>query len=117
MNKVILIGNIGKEPKSGTTNSGKEYCRFSVATREYNNETEWHSVTCWGKTAEIASKYTNKGSKVAIEGRLQTREFTNADGQQVRATSIVADRLELLGSKSSAQQNSGGQQKEDAGWD
>jgi single-strand DNA-binding protein len=89
LNKVFLIGNLGKEPEIRTTTSGQTVATFSVATSEKfknkNNEweerTEWHNAVLWNKLAEIARDYLHKGKTVYIEGRIQTRKWEGKDGQ------------------------------------
>lgn len=105
LNKVMLIGNLGKDPELHTLQSGTSLCRFSLATsRKYrdrdNNqqtETEWHNVVCWGKNAEVAHKYLYKGSPVYVEGRLGTRTYDDRDGNQRKATEITCETVQFLG--------------------
>ena len=103
VNKVILIGNLGKDPelKYGQT-SGKAVCRFSLATTErYGGEdrTEWHNVVCFDRTAEIANEYLAKGRQVYVEGRIQTRKWQGQDGQDRYTTEILVNNLTLLGGR------------------
>lgn len=100
MNKVILIGNLGKAPETKTIQSVKQVCNFSLATND-RNDVSWHNITAWEKTADLCVKYLSKGSKVAIEGRLQYRTWENENGIKQRVTNIVADRVEFLDSKKS----------------
>jgi single-strand DNA-binding protein len=108
-NKVQLIGNLGKNPEVRTTESGKKLVKFSVATNEsYTNqkgekvkETQWHNLTAWGKLADIAEKYLNKGSEIAIEGKLITRDYTDKEGIKKYVTEIQVNELLLLGGKAS----------------
>jgi len=104
MNKVILIGNLGRDPELRLIPNGTAVCNFSIATTERwtkNGEkqerTEWHNIVSWDRTAEIAGEYLRKGSRVAIEGKLQTREWTDKSDVKRYTTEIIADRLELLG--------------------
>ena len=106
-NKVQLIGNLGNAPEVKTTENGKKLCRFSIATNEsYRNtqgekvtETTWHQLIAWGAIAEIAEKYLNKGSEVAIEGKLINRNYTDKEGAKKFITEIQVNELLLLGSK------------------
>lgn len=109
-NKVQLIGNLGNAPEVKNTESGKKMARFSIATNEsYRNasgekvtETTWHNLVAWGKVAEIAEKYLNKGSEVAIEGKLINRSYTDKDGNKKYITEVQVNELLLLGSKAEA---------------
>jgi single-strand DNA-binding protein len=107
VNKVILIGNVGRDPETRYMPSGDAIVNLSLATtdtwKDKNGEkqerTEWHRVAFFGKTAEIAGQYLRKGSQVYIEGRLQTRKWTDKEGQERYTTEIVADRMQMLGSR------------------
>ena len=109
-NKVQLIGNLGNAPEVKTTESGKKLARFSVATNEsYRNakgekvtETTWHNLVAWGKVADIAEKYLNKGTEVAIEGKLINRSYTDKEGNKKYITEVQVNELLLLGSKAKA---------------
>jgi single-strand DNA-binding protein len=109
VNKVILIGNVGRDPEPRYMPSGDAMVNLSLATSEQwkdkngerQEKTEWHRVVIFGKTAEIAAQYLRKGSQVYIEGRLQTRKWTDKEGQERYTTEIVADRMQLLGSRGS----------------
>ena len=109
-NKVQLIGNLGNAPEVKTTDNGKKLARFSVATSEsYRNasgekvtETTWHNLVAWGKVADIAEKYLNKGSEVAIEGKLINRSYTDKDGNKKYITEVQVNELLMLGSKTAA---------------
>lgn len=109
-NKVQLIGNLGNAPEVKTIDGGKKLAKFSVATNEsYKNakgervtETQWHSVVAWGKLAEIAEKYLQKGAEVAIEGKLVYRQYTDKEGTKRNSTEIQAAEMLLLGSKPNA---------------
>ena len=109
-NKVQLIGNLGNAPEVKTTESGKKLARFSVATNEsYRNakgekvtETTWHNLVAWGKVADIAEKYLNKGTEVAIEGKLINRSYTDKEGIKKYITEVQVNELLLLGSKAEA---------------
>lgn len=106
-NKVQLIGNLGNKPEIITLDSGKKLAKFSVATNEhYKNDkgekqtnTEWHNVIAWGKTAEIAEMFLDKGKEIALEGKLTSRSYEDKDGNKRYITEVVAHELLLLGSK------------------
>ena len=109
-NKVQLIGNLGKNPEVKTTDSGKKLVKFSVATNElFTNakgekvkETQWHNVVAWGKLADVAEKYLNKGTEVALEGKLVTKDFSDKDGNKRTITEIQVNEMLMLGSKANA---------------
>ncbi len=105
LNKVLLIGNLGRDPELKTTPSGQNVARFSVATTETwknqsgekQSKTEWHNIVVWGKQAEIAEKYLRKGKQVMIEGRIQYREYTDQAGVKKTACDIRCDNFVMLG--------------------
>jgi len=108
LNKVMLIGNLGKDPEVRYTASGQAVASFSLATSErYKNKqsgeweekTEWHNITLWGKQAEVAGEYLSKGKTVYIEGRLQTRKWQDKSGNDRYTTEIVGERMQMLGGK------------------
>lgn len=107
LNKVMLIGRLGKEVEVRFTASGVAVANFSLATSEkFKNKageteerTEWHNVQLWQKLAEIAGEYLTKGSLVYIEGRLQTRKWQDKEGNDRYTTEIVGERMQMLGSK------------------
>jgi single-strand DNA-binding protein len=107
LNKVILIGNLGKDPEIRATHSGQTMTNFSLATKEsFKNKegkreerTEWHNVVLWGRLAEIARDYLHKGKQVYIEGRLQTRKWEDKNGNVRYTTEIVTDAMQMLGNK------------------
>lgn len=107
VNKVILIGNLGKDPETKYVPSGDPVCNFSIATSESwtdksgtrQERTEWHNIVAWRKLAEICQRYLTKGSKVYIEGRIQSREYDAKDGSKRRVTEIVAVQMVMLGSR------------------
>jgi len=107
LNKVMLIGNLGKDPEVRYTASGQAVASFSLATSEkfknrsgeMEERTEWHNVVLWGRQAEIAGEYLSKGKTVYIEGRLQTRKWQDKDGRDRWTTEIVGDRMQMIGSK------------------
>ena len=106
-NKVQLIGNLGNKPEVKETESGKKLATFSIATNEsYRNakgekitETQWHRVVAWGKVAEIAEKWLDKGKEVAIEGKLVYRNYTDKDGNKKYVTEVQVNELLLLGAR------------------
>jgi single-strand DNA-binding protein len=107
LNKAILIGNLGRDAEIRFTAGGQAVSNFSIATTEKwtdkssgekKETTEWHRVVLWGKTAEALQEYLTKGKQIYVEGRLQTREWTNKEQQKVKTTEIVADKVVLLGS-------------------
>lgn len=102
VNKVILIGNLGADPETKFTTVGKQVTEFRIATTFKwgdNEETEWHRIVTWDKTAEVAAKYLSKGNPVYVEGRIKTRSYDDKDGVKKYVTEVVADRLQLLGGK------------------
>jgi single-strand DNA-binding protein len=107
VNKVILIGNLGRDPELRYTKDGKAVANFTLATndrwrdREGNSQerTEWHRIVVWDKQAENCAQYLQKGRSVYIEGRLQTREWEDKEGQKRQTTEIVAQQVTFLGSR------------------
>jgi single-strand DNA-binding protein len=108
VNKVILIGNLGRDPEVRYTPSGAAVCNVSVATTrnwksrdggERQEETEWHRVVFYDRLAEIAGEYLRKGRPVYVEGRLKTRKWQDKDGKDQYTTEIVADQMQLLGGR------------------
>jgi single-strand DNA-binding protein len=108
VNKVIIIGNLGKDPEVRYMPSGSAICNVTVATsRQWKNkesgdkmeETEWHRVSLFDRQAEIAGEYLKKGSSVYFEGRLKTRKWTDKEGVERYTTEIIADVMQLLGSR------------------
>ncbi len=110
VNKVILIGNLGRDPETRYTADGAAITNVSIATtRRYKDasgqpqeETEWHRVAFFGRLAEIAGEYLRKGRPVYVEGRLRTRKWTDKDGNEKYTTEIVAENMQLLGSREGA---------------
>ena len=110
VNKVILLGNLGRDPETRYTTGGDAVTNLRIATSEQwkdkngdkQERTEWHSVVLFGRQAEIAGEYLKKGRSVYIEGRLQTRKYTDKEGVEKYATEVVADRMQLLGSRGDA---------------
>jgi single-strand DNA-binding protein len=105
VNKVILVGNLGQDPKTNVGPSGKTVCRFSLATTDkYGGEerTEWHNIVLFDRPAEIADRYLRKGRQVYIEGRIQTRKYQDKEtGQDRYRTEIIGQTLQLLGNRPS----------------
>jgi single-strand DNA-binding protein len=108
VNKVILIGNLGRDPEVRYAPSGSAICNVTLATSrqwkdktsgEKQEETEWHRVVFYDRLAEIAGEYLKKGRPVYVEGRLKTRKWTDKDGVEKYTTEIVADQMQLLGSR------------------
>src|SRR4051812_45370572 len=108
VNKVILIGNLGRDPEVRSTPSGQPVANFTLATsrrwRDKNGQkqeqTEWHTVVCWGRQAEVAGQYLTKGKQIYVEGRLQTRSWDDRQsGEKRYRTEIICENFQMLGSK------------------
>jgi single-strand DNA-binding protein len=108
VNKVILVGNLGRDPEMRTTPSGQTMAKFSVATtrkwkdRDGNRQeaTEWHNVVCWGRQAEVAGQYLTKGKQIYLEGRLQTDSWEDREtSKKMYRTEIVCENFQMLGSR------------------
>jgi single-strand DNA-binding protein len=105
VNKVIILGNLGRDPETRYTTGGEAVTNLNIATSEQwkdksgekQERTEWHRVVLFGRQAEIAGEYLKKGRSVYIEGRLQTRKYTDKDGVEKYSTEIVGDRMQLIG--------------------
>ena len=117
VNKVIVVGNLGRDPETKYMPDGAAITNVSVATSfqwtdkasgEKKEETEWHRVVFRGKLAEVAGEYLKKGSQVYVEGRLRTRKWQDKEGQDKYTTEIVAERMQMLGSRSGAGEPRGG---------
>ena len=116
LNKVMLIGNLGKDPEVRYTTSGTAVASFSVATTdkiknksgEWEEKTEWHNITLWARLAEIAGEYLSKGKTVFIEGRLQTRKWQDKDGRDRYTTEIVGEKMQMLSPKGDGGGRQGG---------
>lgn len=116
LNKITIIGNLGHEPKISNTNNGNTCATLSVAVTEkgytlangtqIQEHTEWFNVVIWGKLANVAGQYLHKGSKVYVEGKLRTREYTAKDGTKKKATEVICDNFIMLSSKQES--NAGG---------
>jgi single-strand DNA-binding protein len=109
VNKVILVGNLGKDPEIRHLPSGEAVAGVTLATsNKYKNrngemvdETEWHNITFFGRLAEIAGQYLKKGSSIYVEGRIKTEKYTDKNGIEKYATKIIAGEMKMLGSRSS----------------
>jgi single-strand DNA-binding protein len=107
VNKVILVGNLGRDPETRYLPNGDAVTNVTIATTEQwkdkggekQEATEWHRVAFFGRLAEVAGEYLKKGSQVYVEGRLQTRKWTDKEGQERQTTEIRADRMQMLGSR------------------
>jgi single-strand DNA-binding protein len=105
VNKVIIVGNVGRDPEVRYTQSGKAVASFSVATSERfqdkegqpQERTEWHRVVAWGRLAEICGEYLRKGKQIYVEGRLQTRDWEDKDGHKRYTTEVIANVMQMLG--------------------
>ncbi len=117
VNKVILIGNLGKDPEVKDTPSGQKVATFSVATSETytdkdgqkQEKTEWHNIVVWGKIAGVVGQYLHKGSKVFLEGKIATKSWDDKEGNKRYKTEVVATQVQFLDSK-----QDGGQPKQQA---
>ncbi len=121
VNKVILIGTLGKDPETKTFSNGGSVTNFSIATSErwkdkntgeMKEQTEWHSIVLNNKLGEIAQQYLRKGSKVYIEGSLRTRKWQDQNGQDRYTTEIRGDQMQMLGDKGDNQQQAAPQQQQ-----
>ncbi len=109
LNKVTLIGNLGRDPELRYTANGRPVANFTLATNESwtNREgereerTEWHRIVAWGKLAEICAEHLSKGKQVYIEGRIQTRDWEDREGNKRRTTEVVADTIQFVGPRPS----------------
>ncbi|MFC2079940.1 single-stranded DNA-binding protein [Bacteroidota bacterium] len=107
VNKVILVGNVGKDPETRYLDENTPVCKFSLATSEvYRNkngekveQTEWHNIVLWRGLAQVAEKYVKKGSQLYIEGRIRNRSYDDKDGVKRYITEIVGDNMQMLGKK------------------
>jgi single-strand DNA-binding protein len=112
MNKVFLVGNIGKDPDVRVTPSGKNVTNFSIATTEtwkdksgeVKKQTEWHTVVAWGGLADIANRFAKKGGKVVVMGKITTRTWDDKDGKKIYKTEVVAETLDFMLQKNAESQ-------------
>lgn len=126
VNKVILLGNLGKDPEKRVTPSGMNICNLTVATSrrrkggdgQWSEETEWHRIVLFDRLADTAAQYLRKGQPVYVEGRIQTRKWQDKDGRDQYSTEIVAEVMQLLGGRDSAGAGAGSGGAADAseGW-
>ena len=123
INKVILVGNLGQDPEVRFLPNGTAAANFTIATSEswkdkqtgeQKEKTEWHRLSCFGKLAEICGEYLKKGSKIYIEGRLQTRKWQNQQGQDQYTTEVLFDDMQMLDSKPVQNQSTQGYQQQQA---
>lgn len=107
LNKIMLIGNLGKDPEIRYTPEGTPVANFSLATSENwtdksgsrQEHTEWHAIVAWNRLADLCKKYLSKGRQVYVEGRVRTREWNDRDGNKRRSTEVIATQIVLLGSR------------------
>jgi single-strand DNA-binding protein len=107
VNRAILVGRLGRDPETRYTSAGQAVCNFTLATdetyKDRNGErqkrTEWHRIVVWGKQAEIAQQYLHKGSLIFVEGRIQTRQWDDREGQKRTTVEIVASNFRMLGGR------------------
>ncbi|WP_224962633.1 single-stranded DNA-binding protein [Geomonas subterranea] len=106
LNRVMLIGRLGKDPEVRYTAGGTAVASFSLATTdrvknngEWEDKTEWHNITLWARQAEIAGEYLSKGKEIYVEGRLQTRKWTDKDGKDRYTTEVVGEKMQMLSGK------------------
>lgn len=113
VNKVILVGNLGRDPEVRFMPNGEAVCNFSIATTDSwkdkagakQERTEWHNIVMYRKLAEIAGEYLKKGSSVYVEGRLQTRKWQTKEGQDRYTTEIISDQMQMLGGRAAGGSN------------
>ena len=113
VNKVILVGNLGRDPEVRFMPNGEAVCNFSIATTDSwkdksgakQERTEWHNIVMYRKLAEIAGEYLKKGRPVYVEGRLQTRKWQTKEGQDRYTTEIIADQMQMLGGREGGSSN------------
>ncbi len=125
VNKVILVGHLGRDPELRYTQNGQAVANFSLATTESygkrdgerEERTEWHRIVAWGRLAEICAEYLSKGRQVYIEGRIQTREWEDREGEKRRTTEIVVRDMQMLGRRGETVRTdeAPGEPEEDAG--
>ncbi|GAC1567851.1 MAG: hypothetical protein NVS3B14_15160 [Ktedonobacteraceae bacterium] len=115
LNKIMLIGNLGRDPELQVTSDGTPVTKFSLAVNrvtktgsgERKEETEWFNIVAWRQLAEICEKYLHKGSKVYIEGRITQRKYTDREGVQRTAVDVIANDMKMLDSKSASSSSEG----------
>ena len=122
VNKVILVGNLGRDPELRYIQSGQPVANFTLATndrwrdKEGNNQerTEWHRIVVWGKSAENCAQYLQKGRSVYVEGRLQTREWEDKEGNKRQTTEVVAQTVQFLGGRGGGEAGGGSSEYSDS---
>jgi single-strand DNA-binding protein len=126
VNKVIIVGNLGRDPEIRYMPSGDAIANIAVATSykskdkntgEAKELTEWHRISFFGRLAEIVGQYLKKGSSVYVEGRLQTRKYTDKDGVEKYATDIIAENMQMLGGRAGMGGDAGGGMDDGGGYD
>jgi len=123
LNKIMLIGNLGRDPEIRYTPEGAQVATFSIATSENwtdksgtrQERTDWHNITAWNKLADLSKKYLTKGRQVYVEGRIHYREFTDRDGNKRSKPEITVSQIVLLGSRGQGMAESGAQPMEPIG--
>ena len=117
VNKAILLGNLGKDPEVRTLENGVKVCSFPIATSETYKDrnsgeqitkTEWHNIVMWRGLADVAERFLKKGNQIYVEGKIQTRNYQDKDGNQRYITEVVANEMTMLGGKPGDSGNSGG---------
>ena len=115
VNKAILVGNLGADPETRTTQGGSTVCNLRLATtsrvkrgEQWEDATEWHRVVCFGRTAENVARFCTKGKSIYVEGRIQTSKWTDKDGNDKYTTEIVADDIRFLGGRDEPREQSRG---------
>ena len=99
MNRVTLLGRVGKDPEIKETKTGKKVAKFSLATQRDKENTDWHTIVLWEKNADVAERFVAKGSQILIEGRLQYDQWQADDGTKRERATVIGDRLVLLGER------------------
>ncbi|MFW5778137.1 MAG: single-stranded DNA-binding protein [Bacteroidota bacterium] len=113
VNKVILVGNLGKDPDIRNLESGSKVANFSLATTEFfkgkdgnrTEQTEWHNISVWNQLADLSEKYLKKGDKIYLEGRIRTRSYDDKDGVKKYITEIIGNQMTFLGSPQRSNDN------------
>lgn len=123
VNRVTLIGRLGKDPETKETGNDKKVCKFSLATDETwtkdgekQSKTQWHNILAWAKLGETCQKYLKKGSLIYVEGKIEYRKWEGEDGQEKRATDITISHMTMLGSKPDSEGSGGSEKKKDDDW-
>lgn len=120
VNKAILLGNLGKDPEIRTLENGVKVCSFPLATSESYKDrntgetisrTEWHNIVMWRGLAEVAERFLKKGNQIFVEGKIQTRNYQDKDGNQRYITEVVANEMTMLGGRPGSQEADNGSEK------